>query len=1322
MKSVRIFISSPGDVAEEREKAKQVIAALQQLYSNEAQIVPVLWENLPLGADASFQQGIDLVLNGHHAIDIAVFILWSRLGTPLGPPPKPDGTPYRSGTEREFDLILAARRQSNGVRPHILVYTRRDDESWNATLDAKKPDQVLKDLIEQREMVRGFIQESFHDSQGHNLRAYHSYDEPVTFAQRLHTHLKQLLDALLSSSRTATWSEAPYRSLEVFDIRHAPIFCGRDEETCDLLQRLRDQQRSGAAFACIVGASGSGKSSLARAGVAATLMQRSFDGGVKEWRAAVFLASLASGDLFSALSRTLAEPLPELRAGVGGIERFAKRLEDNQEAATDLLEAAFKTASAKLGGALRLLLVLDQMEELWTDRSITPDQREKFLQAIEALALSGHLSVLATLRSDFYPQAQLSQAFLRMKGGRGHFDLTPPGPAALQDIIVQSAHRTGLSFERDERTGLTLDQRILEDAARDPSALPLLQYALAELHERRDDPQHQLTFAAYEAMGGVEGALGKRAAQTFNGLPHEAQAALVDLLPLLVSVDTVGEQNAVRRRAPLADLTSIPARRQLTERLIQARFLTTDELGGTPIATLAHESLLRRWDRIATWINTNRDLLRMRARIEQYQAMWEESVRDASRLLPAGLPLEEGRRLMEAATQVLDEKTSSYVQASTSHHEKILKQARGRRNAVLAVLSVLTLVAVASGLVTLRQLGTARDARRLTVEAMNQLVDNVVPLTAGAASEPELKQRSELIGILERAVAAFPNSERDADVERLDAFALSLRAAHDLYLANPLGNQELQAHPEVKAATDALGRELTKGAGKSWDRVNELSRKSQAAFLAASEELRSATEKSRRALPLFEKLLPLFPQDSKMRFRYGSTARIYAAWLSSDEAEVLKHHDLAVRAFTDVAVLDHTKEADALATTAEAHQDVGRFYINCGDAAKAEPFMKLAEQMMDKLAASQQGSPKWLGVVADWHSTNSSQATLDHRYEEAKAHQENAVALRRRILSLDPKAPAKLALGKSLHLLAMIQNAFLQQHDRAIALCREALPLLEDVLGRQSAQKEALESMVATMDQLSAASIQKDDSRTAEWAAEQAVAHQRRLLATDPLNLKLLSQFHEAVVVLHRRYGQTQKQGRQLEATQLLREQLELAEKGMWLTQNTTIHPMLEPEENPVLWRHKSAKAVSLLRPASNSNAAVQQGVEQRWDAYVAAVKAADQQLRTAMNGHIPSAAFLAMAGAAYDLAEVIISTTAREHAEQKQNQQALARVLLEVSRNILTRSAAAGPLAETDRRRMESTIALLKQVPAPAYNRPLLDQLLDNTVQQLFPGLGGSR
>ena len=193
--TLRIFISSPGDVGEERDKARRVIDALRRHYPGVA-LQPVLWEDLALPATASFQGTIDFILQ-KEPIDIAVFILWSRLGSPLGSAiTRADGSPYRSGTEREFDVMLEAFEQSGQRRPVILAYTRADESGFRDSLTTC-PGHELEDRIAQRKLAESFIREQFKDAEGHNVRAYHSYREPVSFAQRLHTHLHQILDELL---------------------------------------------------------------------------------------------------------------------------------------------------------------------------------------------------------------------------------------------------------------------------------------------------------------------------------------------------------------------------------------------------------------------------------------------------------------------------------------------------------------------------------------------------------------------------------------------------------------------------------------------------------------------------------------------------------------------------------------------------------------------------------------------------------------------------------------------------------------------------------------------------------------------------------------------------------------------------------------------------------------------------------------------------------------------------------------------------------------------------------------------------------------------
>ncbi len=689
---VRVFISSPGDVASEREKATQVLQRLERLFPG-VTLIPVLWEDLVLPVTSSFQEAIDVVLL-KQPIDIAVFIVWSRLGSPLGKTiQKADGSTYRSGTEREFELMLHAfeesRRRGGPPRPVILAYTRDDEKGFRKRL-AESPKDQLEGLLEQRNLAESFIREQFQDSEGHNLRAIHCYSDSVSFAQRLHTHLRNALDSILSTA-TSRWPDNPYRGLRYFDVDHAPIFQGRDEETLDLLQRLRERGEAGCASVVIVGASGSGKSSLARAGVAAALLQHPYDELAGKWQVVTLIPGLINPNenLCLMLVAKLAALLPELKAG---------RLE---ELAADLAESPSVTVRRGIipvlnrtpDGEIRLLIVLDQMEELWTDRRIGAEQREQFLEALEALARSGRIAIVSTLRSDFYPVAQLSTTFLRLKEGRGHFDLLAPGAVATLRVITEPARLAGQKFETDARTGRALDQVLLEEATR-CAALPLLQFVLEGLYQQRDTEKRMLTFAAYDRLGGVEGALGKRAVEVFIHIDFEAQASLPRVLSLLVSIDVNGDQAPVRRRAALSDLRATPGSATLTDKLIAARFLTTDRVGGTAVASFAHEAILRRWDHVEQWIRDNRDLLHLRARVEQSQRRWQDSKRDPSLLLAAGLPLEEGRQLVSKGLTLLGVETVEYIQASVVSYEMQRKRQFRYRMGLSMGLGVLTIAAV----------------------------------------------------------------------------------------------------------------------------------------------------------------------------------------------------------------------------------------------------------------------------------------------------------------------------------------------------------------------------------------------------------------------------------------------------------------------------------------------------------------------------------------------------------------------------------------------------------------------------------------------------
>ena len=712
MKTVRIFISSPGDVAEERQRARDVVAQLQPRYAGRLALAPMLWEDLPLQADTSFQQGIDLVLSAERGIDVAVFILWSRLGSPLGSSVRrPDGGAYRSGTEREFDLMLRAHQQSGGTRPSLLFYVRHDDERFIERQRTTAPTE-WEEMIHQRSLADGFIAENFRDAEsGTNVRAYHSFNEPVSFALRLRVHLRQLLDDFVASDDQAVqvWdvSErgAPFRGLEVFDAAHTEVFFGREEEICSVQLALREQARAGCAFVLIVGASGSGKSSLARAGVLPAIANYEVGEGIAEWRRAVLVPGESmraggEGGLLAGLARALVAEgaLPELLHREGALSELTKDLAVNPEMVFRLhLRDAFAAALGDRSGEVRLVLLVDQWEELHTHPAIDAAQREAFLRALEELARCGAVWVLGTVRSDFYAECQKSERLMRMKGTAGQADLLPARPDALRRIIAAPAALAGLRFERHAETGQTLDQRLLDDAAEHPEALPLLEFTLRELFEHRT-PEGVLTWAEYNTLGGVQGALGQRAESTFLKLPVEAQGALDGVLRALVTLTEEDIGRAARARPALADVAATPERRALIEAFVTDRLFYTDREAGEarPVLTISHEALLRAWPRARDGIARNAEFFRTRARLREDARVWSGERESADYLLPPGKPLEDARALHAAYAADLTTAERRYIGQSIAHHDRERRRRRRRTQAVVAALALLALVAIAN--------------------------------------------------------------------------------------------------------------------------------------------------------------------------------------------------------------------------------------------------------------------------------------------------------------------------------------------------------------------------------------------------------------------------------------------------------------------------------------------------------------------------------------------------------------------------------------------------------------------------------------------------
>ena len=271
---------------------------------------PLFWEHEPLLATASFQEQMPRPSEA----DIAIVILWSRIGTALpGHIQRPDGSLYSSGTEFEFEDAIDGFRR-NG-KPELLVYRKTAAPAWPAE------EELAAQRVAQKLALDRFITKWFVDREsGAFTAAFHSFESPADFEELLEAHLTRIIGRILGSmelARPATkpWHQgSPFRGLETFGPEHAPIFFGRTAAIASVLMKLRRQAERGTAFVLIMGMSGGGKSSLARAGVLPLMLHPGVLGRAREWRYAIFRPSEGHGDLASALVNALAQPsaLPDL--------------------------------------------------------------------------------------------------------------------------------------------------------------------------------------------------------------------------------------------------------------------------------------------------------------------------------------------------------------------------------------------------------------------------------------------------------------------------------------------------------------------------------------------------------------------------------------------------------------------------------------------------------------------------------------------------------------------------------------------------------------------------------------------------------------------------------------------------------------------------------------------------------------------------------------------------------------------------------------------------------------------------------------------------
>jgi DNA-binding SARP family transcriptional activator/WD40 repeat protein len=444
----------------------------------------------------------------------------------------------------------------------------------------------------------------------------------------------------------------PYKGLARFEAVDAEFFFGRDRMVAEAVGHLVAKR-----FLALVGPSGSGKSSLLRAGIVPVLAAGGIPGSDR-WP--------------SALMRPGEHPMEALR-----------RMQPD--------------------GADRAVLAVDQFEEVFT---ACTDQRERdaFLDALTRAALDpdGSLTVIIVMRADFYGRCADHRPLASLLAA-DQILLGPMDAAELRLAIERPADRVGLAVEPE------LSEALIADTAGQPGALPLLSTALLELWTRRRDGSLHLD--DYRQAGGVEGAVARLAEEAFHRLDDDEQVAAKRILLRLAAPGD--GTDVVRRRAPLTEFDldrNADAARALAV-LADARLVVVSE--GT--AEVAHEALLREWPRLQGWLEESAEGRTVHRHLTEASAAWGEGGRDAGDLY-RGARLSAAAYWAATNDADLNELERAFIGASRAASESESVRARRtdrRLRALLAGVAVLLAASLVVGSLALRQRDEARGALAL---------------------------------------------------------------------------------------------------------------------------------------------------------------------------------------------------------------------------------------------------------------------------------------------------------------------------------------------------------------------------------------------------------------------------------------------------------------------------------------------------------------------------------------------------------------------------------------------------------------------------------
>jgi tetratricopeptide (TPR) repeat protein len=1116
VREIRIFVSSPSDAHFERRRLERVVERLNGELRGSILLRAIRWETAFYSAHETFQTQIPPATE----CDIVVGILRHRLGTELPPdfPRMPDGTPYPSGTAYEVLTAIEARRTKE--LPDVYVF--RYAEPPTVALDDPETQAHVE---EQWERLKGFFGEWFVSSEGQFKAAFHTFDSTDQFEEQIESLLRQWIEEHVLSDRSISWpieiKGSPFRGLDAFDTKHAAVFFGRSRDTARAVDALKEAAEDGTPYLLVVGPSGAGKSSLARAGLVPRLTAAGVVPSVDLWRVAVFRPAERASDPFVALAEQLLTAqrggafddseltaLPELaQHELATPRQLANHLMNSDAPADAIIAALDDSAKAErlAGGydrpvAASLLVVADQLDELFAG-DISEETRSRFGAMLAGLVKTGRVWVIATLRADLYERYVTVAPLLALKTDGAAYDLAPPGPAELAEIVRRPAEAANLAYEADA-DGRTLDERLIADAER-ADMLPLLQFTLNRLFEERIvvDGDTRLTQAASDAIGGLSGAIDQEAERALAPLKERVIARLPRLLRDLATPAKRGEgeggSEAMRltiRSVPLSRAAHDAEARELVQALVDARILLSSGGDAESTIRIAHQRVLESWGRARDIVAENAEFFRIRQEVEDERRRWEEGGRRRDRLIRPGVPLAEAESISQRFRDELPAETRTFIQASGN-------RARLRQRLTAAAALVFLGVAIAAAYLGWRASVAEEEAQRNYLTARNTIDTIVFDVAQGLRDVEGVRIESirTILQEVEKAVDELAQSmPNEAGLYRSRATMLMLFG--DVYLAAGDTRMALQNYEEALMASRVLAAEFPDDRNAERDVLVDLVRVADAKQRIG--DVTGAAADFNEALSIGRALVEAEPDNSlwrrdlsmvlqrfaDMRARTGDTA---AAQASAEES---------LAAARRAAELE-PDNADAQEDIAVVLERIGDLQLRSGDLAEATATYQQSLDLRRELSAEEPGNTeRQRAVVASLSKIGDAKLLAGDR-QAALADFEEALAIARRQAELDEENVQ--ALNDISVLAGKVGDASLRGGDfeRALVSFEESLDIDKRLSALEPDNSEWQRDVSVSLNRIGNPKLRTGDVEGALEAYRESLEVMRRTAAIDPENI-----------------------------------------------------------------------------------------------------------------------------------------------------------------------------------------------------------------------------